>query len=42
LNLLYQNPDMSLTALMESEEFSYARSEAVSDETDGAFAEFTI
>jgi len=42
LNLLYQNPDMSLTALMESEEFSYAKSEAVSDETDGAFAEFTI
>ncbi len=42
LNLLYQNPDMSLTALMESEEFSYAKSEAVSDEADGAFAEFTI
>ena len=42
LNLLYQNPDMSMTALMESEEFSYAKSEAVSDETDGAFAEFTI
>ena len=39
LNLLYQNPDMSLTTLMESEEFSYA---AVSDEADGAFAEFTI
>ena len=42
LNLLYQNPDMSLTALMASEEFSYAKSEAVSDEADGAFAEFTI
>ena len=42
LNLLYQNPDMSLNALMESEEFSYAKSEAVSDEADGAFAEFTI
>ncbi len=42
LNLLYQNPDMSLTTLMESEEFSYAKSEAVSDEADGAFAEFTI
>ena len=42
LNLLYQNPDMSLTALMESEDFSYAKSEAVSDEADGAFAEFTI
>lgn len=42
LNLLYQNPDMALTELMESEDFSYAKSEAVSDETDSTFAEFTI
>ena len=42
LNLLYQNPGMSLGELMESEEFSYAKSEAVSDEADAAFAEFTI
>ena len=42
LNLLYQNPDMELAALMQSEEFSYAKSEAVSDEADEAFVEFTI
>lgn len=42
LNLLYQNPGMDLTALMQSEEFSYAKSEAVSDEADGAYAEFTL
>ena len=42
LNLLYQNPDMELAALMQSEEFSYAKSEAVSDEADDTFAEFTI
>ena len=33
---------MGVSALLESEEFSYAKSEAVSDETDAGFAEFTI
>jgi hypothetical protein len=33
---------MSLPELLEGEEFSYAKSEAVSDETDAAYAEFTI
>ena len=42
LNLLYQNPGMELEELMRSEEFSYAKSEAVSDEADDAFAEFSI
>ena len=42
LNLLYQNPDTELAALIQSEEFSYAKSEAVSDEADDTFAEFTI
>ena len=42
LDLLYQNPEMGVAALLESEGFSYAKSEAVSDETEGAFAEFTI
>ena len=42
LDLLYQNPKMRIAELLSSEEFSYARSEAVSDETDPGFAEFTI
>ena len=42
LNLMYQNPGMELAALLQSEEFSYAKSEAVSDEAGEAFAEFTI
>ena len=42
LDLLYQNPGMTISALLGSEEFSYAKSEAVSDETDADFVEFTI
>lgn len=42
LDLLYQHPEMNITEVLGSEEFSYARSEAVSDETEAGFAEFTI
>ena len=42
LDLLYQNPDMNIKELLDSDEFSYARSEAVSDEKANDFAEFTI
>ncbi len=42
LDLLYQNPDMRIDELLASDEFSYAKSEAVSDETDAGFVEFTI
>ena len=42
LDLLYQNPKMRITELLSSDEFSYAKSEAVSDETDAGFVEFTI
>ncbi|MBQ1291205.1 MAG: ATP-binding protein [Lachnospiraceae bacterium] len=42
LDLLYQHPDMNIAQLLESEEFSYAPSGAVSDETAAGFAEFTI
>ena len=42
LDLLYQHADMDITSLLESDEFSYAKSEAVSDETDAGFVEFTI
>ena len=33
---------MRIAELLSSEEFSYAKSEAVSDETDAGFVEFTI
>lgn len=42
LDLLYQHPAMTLAALLQSEEFSYAKSEAVSDEAADGFVEFTI
>ena len=42
LDLLYQNPKMDISSLLSSDEFSYAKSEAVSDETDAGFVEFTI
>ncbi len=42
LDLLCQNPDMRIDELLASDEFSYAKSEAVSDETDAGFVEFTI
>ena len=42
LDLLYQHPTMTLTTLLESDEFSYAKSEAVSDEVEEGFVEFTI
>ena len=42
LDLLCQNPSMTAGELLSSEEFSYARSEAVSDETTDSYAEFTV
>ena len=42
LDLLYQHEDMTIEALLESDEFSYARSEAVSDRTAADFVEFTL
>ena len=42
LDLLYQHPDMRISDLLDSDEFSYAKSDAVSDEADDSFAEFTI
>ena len=42
LDLLYQNPALSLAELLNSEDFSYTKSEAVSDDTDGDFAEFVL
>lgn len=42
LDLLYQNPDMKITELLESDEFTYTKSEAVSDEADKNYVEFTL
>ena len=42
LDLLYQNPGMGIPDLLVSDEFSYAKSEAVSDEAADGFVEFTI
>ena len=42
LDLLYQNPGMQPMDLLNSEEFSYAKSEAVSDDSASGFVEFTI
>ena len=42
LDLLFQHPEADAAALLGSEEFSYAKSEAVSDETAPDFVEFTL
>ena len=42
LDLLYQNPALTVETLLRSEDFTYAKSDAVSDEADDDFAEFTI
>ena len=42
LDLLYQHEDMSITDLLESDEFSYAESEAVSDKAEAGFVEFKL
>ena len=42
LDLLYQNPSLEPVTLLQSDQFSYAQSEAVSDQADEVFVEFTI
>lgn len=42
LDLLYQHPEMKLDELLNSDEFSYTKSEAVSDQTSDDFATFTL
>ena len=42
LDITMQNPDITLSSLLDSEEFSYAKSEAVSNEADDDFIEFEI
>ena len=42
LDIMYQNPDTGISELMQSEDFSYAKSDAVSDKADRNYAEFEI
>ena len=42
LDLLYQNPSLKVGELLNSDTFTYSKSEAVSDESDAAYAEFTV
>ena len=42
LDLLYQNPQMSVGELLESDAFTYAESGAVSGSTEEEYAEFRI
>lgn len=42
LDILYQNPNRSVTELLSSEDFAFAQSAAEEENDAGAFAEFTI
>lgn len=42
LDLMYQNPSLAMKDLMQSDEFSYTPSGAVSDQTEEGYAEFTV
>ncbi|OUO94142.1 ATP-binding protein [Cloacibacillus sp. An23] len=42
LDLMYQNPELTMDGLLQSGDFNYAKPEAVSDKTDKDYAEFTI
>ena len=42
LDLMYQNPALDMAELLESDEFSYAKSEAVSDQAEQNYVEFTL
>ena len=42
LDLLYQHTDMDIASLLASDEFSYSKSEAVSDHAEADYVEFSI
>lgn len=42
LDILWQNPDKKIEDLLNSDQFSYTKSEAVSDNKDDDFTEFEI
>ena len=42
LDIMFQNPEMTVEKLLNSDSFSYAKSEAVSDNADENYVEFTV
>ena len=42
LDLHYQDPSVSIRQMMDSDGFSYAKSDALSDEADEGYIEFTL
>lgn len=42
LDLMYQHPDLQMQSIIDSEEFAYAKSEAISDNAADDFLEFEI
>ena len=42
LDLLYQHPEQTIAGLLQSEDFAFAKSQAVSDQAEAGFAEFTL
>ncbi|MBQ8073212.1 MAG: ATP-binding protein [Clostridia bacterium] len=42
LDLLYQHPEQTIAGLLRSEDFAFAKSQAVSDQAEAGFAEFTL
>ncbi|MBQ7649691.1 MAG: ATP-binding protein [Victivallales bacterium] len=42
LDLLFQNPTATIATLLQSDEFTFAKSNAVSDNADGNYVEFTL
>ena len=42
LDIAYQSPGTSVADILASDEFAFAKSDAVSDDADAGFAEFTV
>ena len=42
LDLLYQNPSMTMDELLQSDDFTFEKSQAVSDQVDDNYVEFTL
>ncbi len=42
LDIIYQNPNTTIESILNSDEFSFAKSDAVSDNADDDLATFTV
>ncbi len=42
LDILYQHPEKNIASLLDSDDFTYTQSEAVSDDADEGYVEFTL